>query len=689
MIKETDIFNYKTPEFYINMKSIPDKTSQERKSFVLEEKRKCREGININGLFIPGSLYFHLNYYYLQGDDEKTGKKAVFLPRLRDNEWIFFNDYEEAYKNRQIYTFFGLRQAGKSEMEVSLCLRELSLFKETEAIALFSRSNDKDTFVKKISTAINYGEKFIIVPNIDKDWKKEEIRFGIMRQDSSVDLRSRLFIYNTQEGKKIQAGSGKTPSFMLMDEIAISPFRSVYDVLEPALLTDYGSLRCSPIFTFTGGEAEKAKDAEDFVKNPTNKQFQTVLENGQVVGGRFLNGLYRKDCKVETTLSKYLNKKTNSWIDDFPIYISDTKLAEKKINEEKEEASKSSSKDSLLLKRIFFPLDLNDVFLTPSNNNFPIQEITLWQEWVKENYDPKIVEFYTDVEGKLKYKSSNKGIITEFPVKPTSHKEAGVVIYEDFIEGLPFGTYVGGLDLYNQNESSDRVNSLGSYHILKRMYDPLGEFQYCIVASYSARPQLKEFKETVVKMMKYYNAYTLVEHTNTEAIDWFIERGLGHYLAEGLGIAKEVNPFLNSGYNIKGTKPTPGIQKHYMNLEVEYTKEQLMTKITETGIEKEILGLTRIYDIMLLEEMKNYKSKESTSKGVHDGNFDRIISFGHALMLARHLDKVQPLTNFKYEQDNKDPLDHNVVLKGVYNLQKKNPVLGKGNSILNRPFIMK
>ena len=65
---ETDIFNYKTPEFYINMKSIPDKTSQERKSFVLEERRKCREGININGIYIPGGLYFHLNYYKLSKD---------------------------------------------------------------------------------------------------------------------------------------------------------------------------------------------------------------------------------------------------------------------------------------------------------------------------------------------------------------------------------------------------------------------------------------------------------------------------------------------------------------------------------------------------------------------------------------------------------------------------------------------
>src|SRR5690606_7693400 len=203
---ETDIFNYKTPEFFINMKNIPDKKSKERRAFVAEEKRKCREGINVNGIWIPGGLYFHLNYYKLEGDNLKTGKKSIMLPRLRDVEWIFFNDYEQAYENKDIYTFFGLRQVGKSEMIVSLCLRELSLYKETEAMALFSNQPDKDTFVKKMYTSTTYGESFIIIPNIDKDWSKDFIRFGYTKQDNSIDLRSRLYIYNTQEGKRIQIG---------------------------------------------------------------------------------------------------------------------------------------------------------------------------------------------------------------------------------------------------------------------------------------------------------------------------------------------------------------------------------------------------------------------------------------------------------------------------------------------------
>ena len=136
-----------------------------------------------------------------------------------------------------------------------------------------------DTFVKKIRIAIEYGEKFIIVPNIDKDWSKKEIRFGYTKQDNSIELRGTLYKYNTQEGKKIQVGSGKTPTFFLSDEVGKSPFRSVYEAVEPALLTDYGNLRCAPMFTLTGGEAEKAKDAENLIRFPnTERQFTMSLD---------------------------------------------------------------------------------------------------------------------------------------------------------------------------------------------------------------------------------------------------------------------------------------------------------------------------------------------------------------------------------------------------------------------------
>ena len=429
---QTTIFNYNTPEFYINMNpaNIPSKGSTARKDFIAEEKRKCKEGLNINGIYIPGSLYFHLNYYKLEGDSKtQRGKKEIFLPTLRDNEWIVFNDYEEAVKQGKAYTLFGLRQCGKTEMETSLCLRELSLFKRTEALALFAGDNFKQNFTKKLRIAIEHGEKFIIVPNIDKDWKKEEIRFGITKADNTLDLHSTLFIYNTQEGKKIQVSSGKTPSFFLIDEAAVSPFRAVYETVKPALLSDYGGLRCSPIFTLTGGESQQAKDAENFIKFPVVEEQLVFNYNGKDLGGRFLDGRYRKDCKVDSTISAYTGITTNTWLDDFPIRVTDFQLAEDRINKEKEEASKSPDKSALHLKRIFFPMTLEDVFLSENENPFPRQALEQQLQFLKTNPYGQNIELFRSLSGKVEFKFSNKLPINEYPTKSYS-LDAPIVMYD-------------------------------------------------------------------------------------------------------------------------------------------------------------------------------------------------------------------------------------------------------------------
>jgi len=1048
---ETDIFNYKTPEFFINMKSIPDKNSQERGAFISEEKRKCREGININGIDIVGGLYFHLNYYKLQGDDLITGKKTIMLPRLRDNEWIFFNDYDEAFIKKLIYTFFGLRQGGKSEMISSLCLRELSLFKETEAIALFSRDIDKATFVKKISTAITHGEKFIIIPNIDKDWSKEEIRFGVTLPDNTTDLRGRLYIYNTQEGRKIQTGSGKSPSFMLMDEIAINPFRSVYDVVEPALLSDAGGLRCSPLFTFTGGEAEKAKDAENFVKHPTNKQMTTILDDGRVVGGRFLDGTHRKDCKEITTLSQYLNQKTNTWLDDYEIAVSNKELANKKIDEEIKEAEKSPDKNTVTLKKIFFPRSLEEVFLTENQNHFPLDEIRK-HKLNLESYTPEYIDLYRDSNNKVTYRFSDLTPINIFPVKPKDFKDAPLCIYEmpqsdapmysyvvgclppgekvmtdkglinienvnldnklinekgnyvdiinlqrylveneeittikvsntfrktsftkehpilvsnsvvkyvakkkrkrldvpqryrEFnfqyekagkikesqwikvpnvykkeksIENLGFcldneirelldkkdfywflglfygdgwcesdkrrisfafnvneeyyfekfvnvckelfdedvkitrirtnciesyinhkklnlffsehlGKYANGkkipewlkyanpefkkelvrgylnsdgsssinergyinidfvsinlsliesfqdilfslgvvscskllrnkgyckiadnrkisetqncyslmlshydsllllnmlydekdhkinkinnllikptkkrkesgcylsvcqeyiyfkiksleksyysgtvynfecdtntfmcnhitthnCDPYNEDSSSDKVNSLGAIYVYKRTYNPMGSFQNCIVASWRGRKkEVKQFHELCLMVSEFYNAIgsVLPENEDKTLIQYFFYKKKGHYLADSFDLAKSINPNTKS-IRAKGLSASTVNQRHYMNLMYSETKDEHIT-VDETGQEHIQMGIYRIPDVMLLEEMLQYRGKAASSKGVHDGNYDSIIAFGHCLTLARYFDVKYPISFWKPPQE--------------------------------------
>ena len=70
---------------------IPIEFSEESRSFWAAEKKKCIEGYSVGGKWMPGPLYFYINYGTILlnvGENSKT--KIPAKPFLRDIEWEFF-----------------------------------------------------------------------------------------------------------------------------------------------------------------------------------------------------------------------------------------------------------------------------------------------------------------------------------------------------------------------------------------------------------------------------------------------------------------------------------------------------------------------------------------------------------------------------------------------------------------------
>lgn len=122
---QTDIFNGGTSEFFINMKKedIPPIGSADREAFVKWEREKCKKGVYINGVYITGRLYYHLNYHKIQLDHE-SGERVISNPLLRDNEWIIFNEYEKAIKEKKGFLIGGSRQISKDLLNSSLLYKK-------------------------------------------------------------------------------------------------------------------------------------------------------------------------------------------------------------------------------------------------------------------------------------------------------------------------------------------------------------------------------------------------------------------------------------------------------------------------------------------------------------------------------------------------------------------------------------
>ncbi len=73
----------------------PELQYYERITFWGDQKRKCIEGHWIGGQWMPGPLYYYVNFHNILFEDDSSVSQALGLPWLRDIDWELFLAYEE------------------------------------------------------------------------------------------------------------------------------------------------------------------------------------------------------------------------------------------------------------------------------------------------------------------------------------------------------------------------------------------------------------------------------------------------------------------------------------------------------------------------------------------------------------------------------------------------------------------
>ena len=641
---------------HFDSKDIPiEKDDPRYKKFWANERLKVERGVNIDGYQFSGWLYWHLNHWRINADEVTEWGETVpksMVPQFRDNEFKINSLILEAERTRKGIGIMGLRQFSKSTVQSSYAGRAGVLYKGSQNLLMGTSKDDLNNLTQYLDFGLLNCTAYFRVPRITRDWGDERVLLGIKRKNNDNEVYSQYVIRNTGGGKSTEKAAGVSNlKCNIWDEIGKDDFLAAFVGSKPAMLGEYG-WRCIPLLMGTGGNVINARDARQLFFNPDNHNLISETQPDGRITGTFLSGEYRADCKYKTTLADYLIQKgiittisSDSELWKTEIKVSDKQLAGEKIRKELDAFLDAGDIQMYNKWKMYYPMTVDEVFLSDSNNNFPVDAIKAHRNELEQHYEPLCVDLYRDGDNKVQYKESKLKPVNKFPVGPKDSKEAPIIIYEHPIEGLPFGTYVVGIDEYNENESSDKVNSLGTAYVFKRMYTPLGEYQNSIVASYAGRcKEVKDFHRLMIDLVEYYNALALPENEGKSLIQYFFFKDKGHLLLESQELSKQINPLTFSRRN-KGLSASTPNQKYYMNLMVEYTKEEIYL-VNEIGEEISKLGCFRIPDTMLLTEMIEYKGKPSSSKGVHDGNYDRIISFGLALTIAKYLDIAAPITNF-------------------------------------------
>lgn len=606
-------------------------------------------------------IFWSMGYYcVMDGDD-------MYISKTHDRLRIYDIDYYGRYKATCIEVDNKSHQFLTTNFVVSHNTTIMSSLLQMNATMTIGLSHSvvgfSDSDLSNIGEYCEYGldhvHPFFRINRTKTDWSSG-VTLGKRMSNGVRDIHAIISIANINMGRKTstQKTAGLTPATAIFDEVGKGPIKKPYTAAMPSYDTPYG-WRLSPILAGTGGEVELSKDAQEMFSDP--ETYNLLVMDWDILNRRAMKGKTWKErkwamfvpgqmansgVKVTIGLGDYLGKPDDKKLNKIKIDATDFEASTNKLNEERK---KLSTKDRVAYTShtMFYPFTIDDCFLSSSQNLFPVEYAIKHKNDLLESgqYSGMLCDVFLESGNKLGTTKSNKqlagfpfsGGVIDAPVQifemPQSNR------FDDFI-------YVAGQDPYKQAKSD--TPSLGAFYVFKRRVGIRDPYAYRIVASYASRPSsIDQFCRTCEVLQKGYGAICLMENAD-QMYEQYLNRKSGmpasFFLFAGEAIA---NKYVKAGsrQNSKlGLYPTPGNQNLLFSCVVDYCWQDFVIGYDDqTGLDITVKGIELIDDIALLDEIIQYKP------GL---NVDRIIAFGHALVLARYFDDNNYMPKSKIEEMN-------------------------------------
>ena len=623
-------------DWFINQKRIPDKDSEEYDDFFDFHRDLCLNGAMMGGVYINPFLYWHLNIWHTEVDViDEYGRIAQKYanPLLRDNEWLVTNEIDKAQKEKKGLVILGIRRFAKSVIEASYIAWGATFDENSQNIIAGLNAPDIKLITDKIDKGLNFLPEYWRWQRIEDNWKNQ-VTLGIKTKSGERIPFSQILIRNLDEGNNEEAIAGTKPRKLIIDEIGKGSFLRGLQAAIPGFTTPYG-WGCSPILTGTGGDMKKFMDAKSLMFDVDNFNFLTYQneKDEKRIHGLFIPARYRMEAKEKSTLGAFLEQPADSDLHQIEMLVGDPEKARQITESNLERLKKAGDRVAYLKEKMYYPLEVDDIFLNEDTNIFDIENAKRQKSRLLQQERTGTPVILVHDGEKITHEFTDKLPITNFPLKNSDQKDAPVVIYEFPVEDPPYGLYVAGVDPYRQGQSA-YSSSLGAVYIYKRMNEINGEkYQDMFVASYCARPDNKDhWNEQARYLIKYYNARALCENDDISFIEYMKAKGDAHYLERQPDWLKEIVPAttVRRDYGIHRSS-----QKIIDYLHVclkKYMEEPILIEKDDNGsVIREVLGVTKIFDPVLLEEIIQYNDQ---------GNFDRIIAAELAIAQSMKMDPI-------------------------------------------------
>lgn len=518
---------------------------------------------------------------------------------------------------------------------------------------------------------------YLTINRTGNDWTKEVV-LGIRNINNQRDVHARIRITNVDDGKTRGSlkTAGGTPYTSIYDEVGKFPVLGAWLAGRPAHMM-HGRMRGVCLMAGTGGNVEKSQDAQKIMNSPDEYGF--IIMNYDILNKRVIKPTWRickSGCfvpaqmshayeKKETTLDKYLGVENAPGLKKIKIKVSDF---DKNTGIIKSRLDELVKKDRALYvqERMAFPLSIDDCFLNTNVNRFPVEDALKHKSRLLEEGRPgKTVDIYQIDGMKMGYNFSDKQL-ADYPFQG-GNIDSPVVIYEDPPEegGVFDYTYVSSLDPYKSDKAD--TDSVGSFYVLKRYVKINDPFAYCIVASYASRPPSSDdFCRNCEILQEAYGAKCLMENADRMYEFYLTRRNKQLMLLEdGERLAGKIIRAGARQNNKLGLAPTVPNQRMLFNTVIQYCWEDVVVGYDDDGNEITQKGIYRIPDIELLDEIIAF------GPGI---NTDRIIAFGHALLLAKYYDDMGYMPESTTQKENQKKRERKKIeqVKG-FTVRRHNP----------------
>lgn len=608
--------------------------SLEYRQWWKEQLHRCKYGYRVGGVYMPGRLYFYVNFWNIELNKGNSKRKSIGIPELRDVEWEFADIIEKArgfsgfdenglplYEDpiKGIMIIAG-RGSGKSYSMAGMGIGyEYTFFPNTELVVSAGETKYSVPHMQKVKFGLDnlpgdtqVSNTFFPSPfkhqRIKDNWQGE-VRSGYTEKvgNSWVEKGYNSRILHRVYENNPTACNGLRPVVQVMEEIGMFPnlTESFNNTVECWMngAEQFGT----PILIGTGGDMERGTvDASKMFFDPDAYNIVSF------------DDLYEQRGKIGFFLPAW--KGLNQFKDSNGF--TDREAAVEYLERRREEKRRASDKRAYYSELQNQPLKPSEAFLRKTGNMFPTAD--LQEQLARVTTDEKLknlgqtgVLTINPSTAKVEFRQADL-VPADFP--PSDESEGCVVIWEHPKENAPFGLYIAGIDPYDQDKA-DSSPSLGSCFIYKRFFNA-GETYNILVAEYTGRPATaNEFYETVRRLLIYYNAKALYENQLKGLKQYFEMKQSLHLLKEQPKILKEIAPTskVERGYGL------------HMSKEIKAYGERLINQwlLEERG--DGVMNLHTIYSPALLKELIVYND---------EGNFDRVIALMMSLIHSLELHKV-------------------------------------------------